>query len=214
MAVSAGSTILLFFKGNGYTFRTVIILNWFASLLKKVFCSKRNKFANFFLLTLVILNKLRCHTFQIFDRSDYLIQVVDTKSHIELQTVQIQISWLLQKPIDLDLHCLQRQGIFGFSRTGVKDDPFSEGDWLCRKTKWSQRFVSLTVEKLAENPVPMLSTSFFERSFCLAEMKNMICDWQYLIRNHLSFLCLVFKYYHKTNSMAKNWKLVWPVQFL
>ena len=27
--------------------------------------------------------------------------------------------WLLQKPSDLDLHCLQRQGISGFSRTRV-----------------------------------------------------------------------------------------------
>ena len=35
--------------------------------------------------------------------------------------MQIQISWLLQKPTDLDLHCLQRQGISGFSRTKVKD---------------------------------------------------------------------------------------------
>ena len=30
--------------------------------------------------------------------------------------MQIQISWLLQKPTDLDLHCLQRQGISGLSR--------------------------------------------------------------------------------------------------
>ena len=36
------------------------------------------------------------------------------------QTVQIQISWLLQKPTDLDLQCLQRQGISGFSRTRIK----------------------------------------------------------------------------------------------
>ena len=34
--------------------------------------------------------------------------------------MQIRISWLLQKPTDLDLHCLQRQGISGFSRTRVK----------------------------------------------------------------------------------------------
>ena len=34
--------------------------------------------------------------------------------------MQIQISWLLQKPTDLDLHCLQRQSISGFSRTRVK----------------------------------------------------------------------------------------------
>ena len=56
----------------------------------------------------------------IFSQSDYLIQVVVTNSNIEWQTVQIQISWLLQKPTDLDLHCLQRHGIFGFSRTRVK----------------------------------------------------------------------------------------------
>ena len=33
--------------------------------------------------------------------------------------MQIQISWVLQKPTDLDLHCLQRQGTSGFSRTMV-----------------------------------------------------------------------------------------------
>ena len=36
--------------------------------------------------------------------------------------MQIQIRWLLLKPSDLDLHCLQRQGISGFSRTRVKSD--------------------------------------------------------------------------------------------
>ena len=55
----------------------------------------------------------------IFSQSDYLIQVVDINSHTEWQTVQIQISWLLQKPTDLDLHCLQRQSISGLSRTRV-----------------------------------------------------------------------------------------------
>ena len=60
------------------------------------------------------------HTLRIFSLSDYLIKVVDVNSHTKWQTVQIQISWLLQKPTDLDLHCLQRQGISGFSRTKVK----------------------------------------------------------------------------------------------
>ena len=32
----------------------------------------------------------------IYSQSDYLIQVVDIKSHSKLQTVQIQTSWLLQ----------------------------------------------------------------------------------------------------------------------
>ena len=58
--------------------------------------------------------------FQIFSQSDYLIQIVNINSHSDWQTVQIQISWLLQKPTDLDLHCLQRQGISGLSRTRVK----------------------------------------------------------------------------------------------
>ena len=42
--------------------------------------------------------------------------------------MQIQISWLLQKPTDLDLHCLQRQGISGFSRTTVKKQLHKEED--------------------------------------------------------------------------------------
>ena len=58
----------------------------------------------------------------IFSQSDYLIHVVDTNSNTEWQTVQIQISWLLQKPTDLDLHCLQRKDISGFSRTKVKSE--------------------------------------------------------------------------------------------
>ena len=59
-------------------------------------------------------------TFLIGSQSDCLIQFVDTNSHTEWQAVQIQISWLLQKPTDLDLHCLQRQGISGFSRTRLR----------------------------------------------------------------------------------------------
>ena len=41
-------------------------------------------------------------------------------SHSYWQTVQIQISWLLKKPSDLGLHCLQRQDLSGFSKTRVK----------------------------------------------------------------------------------------------
>ena len=41
--------------------------------------------------------------------------------------MQIQISWLLKKPTDLDLHCLQRQAISGFSRTRVNWAHISEG---------------------------------------------------------------------------------------
>ena len=37
------------------------------------------------------------HPFLLVSQSDYLIQIVDINSHTEWQTVQIQISWLLQK---------------------------------------------------------------------------------------------------------------------
>ena len=36
--------------------------------------------------------------------------------------MQIQISWLLQKPTDLDLHCLLRQGMSCSARGGLKAD--------------------------------------------------------------------------------------------
>ena len=55
------------------------------------------------------------------------MQVVDTISNTEWQAAQIQISWLLQKPTDLDLHCLQRQDISGFGRTRIKVSLFSHG---------------------------------------------------------------------------------------
>ena len=62
------------------------------------------------LLTLVMLNK-KMPCLLIFSQPDRLIQIVDMDSNTEWQTVQIQISWLLQKLTDLDLHCLQTQGI-------------------------------------------------------------------------------------------------------
>ena len=60
------------------------------------------------------------HQLLIFSQSDWLIQTDAINSHTSWQTVQIQISWLFQKPTDLDLHCLQRQGISGFKRTKAK----------------------------------------------------------------------------------------------
>ena len=46
--------------------------------------------------------------------------------------MQIQISWLLKKPTDLDLHCLQRQGISGFIRTRVK---YFKQHYVCTQIK-------------------------------------------------------------------------------
>ena len=71
-------------------------------------------------------------------QSDSLIQIVDINSDTKWQTVQIQISWLLQKPTDLDLHCLQRQSISGLCRTRVKLTlPFSLFQWDFWENKWA-----------------------------------------------------------------------------
>ena len=55
----------------------------------------------------------------IFSQSGNLIQIVGINSYTERQTVQIQISWLLKKPSDLDPHCLQKHGLSRFSRTRI-----------------------------------------------------------------------------------------------
>ena len=68
--------------------------------------------------------------------------------------MKIQISWLLQKPTDLDLHCLQRQGISGFSRTRVKPcnvmphplQIFSQSDYLIKVVDTNSNTEWLTVQ--------------------------------------------------------------------
>ena len=55
--------------------------------------------------------------------------------------MQIQISWLLQKPTDLYLHCLQSQGISRFSRTRVDGHYYktlhnSQNDYLPQPLLW------------------------------------------------------------------------------
>ena len=55
----------------------------------------------------------------IFSQSDYLIQFFVINLHTWWQTVQIQISWLLQKPTDLDLHCLQNMVYPGSAGQGL-----------------------------------------------------------------------------------------------
>ena len=56
----------------------------------------------------------------IFSQSDYWIQIVAINLHSWWQTVQIQISWLLKKPTDLDLHCLQNRVYPGSAGQGLK----------------------------------------------------------------------------------------------
>ena len=53
-------------------------------------------------------------------QSDSLIQIVDINSHTEWQTVQIQISWLPQKPSDLNLQ---------FAKAGYIRVQQNKGSW-------------------------------------------------------------------------------------
>ena len=98
----------------------------------------------------------------IFSQSDYLTRIVAINSHTSWQTVQIQISWLLQiflflqKPTDLDLHCLQRQGISGFSRTrviNVKPKASLEAQWCAWGSKSHLACLSLLTLFLPEMPL-------------------------------------------------------------
>ena len=61
------------------------------------------------------------HPLLIFSQSGYLIQIVVRNLHTWWQTVQIQISWLLQKPTDLDLHCLQNRIYLGSAGQGLSN---------------------------------------------------------------------------------------------
>ena len=60
----------------------------------------------------------------IFSQPDYLIQIVAINLHTSWQTVQIQISWLLKKPTDLDLHCLQNRVYPGSAGQGLNEHDF------------------------------------------------------------------------------------------
>ena len=64
------------------------------------------------------------HPLIIFSQSNCFIRIVDINSHTKWQTVQLQISCLLQEPSDLDLHCLQRQGIPGSAWEGLSELKF------------------------------------------------------------------------------------------
>ena len=75
-----------------------------------------SKYSLLILLTLAMFkNKMPC-LFLTVSQSDYLIQILGINSHTEWQTMQTQI---MKKPTDLDLHCFQKPGISGFSRTSV-----------------------------------------------------------------------------------------------
>ena len=73
-------------------------------------------------LTLVLLNKLRCHAYFNF-LPIRLLNPNCCYKFTYLMTNSADPDQLASKPTDLDLHCLQRQSISGFSRTRVNKYP-------------------------------------------------------------------------------------------
>ena len=69
------------------------------------------------MLTLVVLNKLRCHTH--FKLSASQIQIVNTNAHTEWQTVQSRSVSFLEANLSGST-LFAKQGISGFSRTMIK----------------------------------------------------------------------------------------------
>ena len=53
--------------------------------------------------------------------------------------MQIQISWLLKKPTDLDLHFLHRQDISGLSRITVKEEKENGKTKLNKKYRFKEK---------------------------------------------------------------------------
>ena len=74
--------------------------------------------------------------------------------------MQIQISWLLQKPTDLDLLCLQRQGISGFSRIRVKNIFSSWRQNISSSTQWSYPVSTIKILWCKNKKKYFLHTSF------------------------------------------------------
>ena len=79
------------------------------------------------------------HPLLISSQSDYLIWLFDRNAHITWQTVQIQVSWLLQKPTDLDLHCLLRQGMSCSAREELR----THSTFLGKNKKYQYYYIAL-----------------------------------------------------------------------
>ena len=119
------------------------------------------------------------HPLLIFSQSHYLIQTVDINSNTYWQTVQIQISWL-----HLDLHCLQRQGISGFSRTRVKQ-PYNLASEVIKlfscSTQLSMKFVRLINLKLLTIANSFLLNTAEHENFSANKYENANYCWHFHI---------------------------------
>ena len=137
------------------------------------------------------------HPLLIFSQSDYLIQIADINSHTEWQTVQIHISWLLQKPNDVDLHCLQMQGISRLSKIRVNKEQY----WDC--------YILLTFQVLLTR-----TTIVWTKKSCLLglEVRPVNCTYNILMKTfmHLLFAGKI-KSFLPFNAVAICWYFCYTI---
>ena len=76
-----------------------------------------------------------------------------------------QISWLLQKPTDLGLHCLQRQCISWFSRTRVKSWPF-----YCLLTMKCLKIAGWVANNIDSEQIPHSVAAYLTSGFSLKNL--------------------------------------------
>ena len=153
------------------------------------------------------------HPLLIFSQSDYLIQVVDKNSHSKWQTVQIQISWLLQKPTDLDLYCLQRQGISRFSR--IRDNYLK----MCLKYAGCMTWQAVLVQISLLLQISNLNLHCLFRHVCLNIKINMaskkFCFTVHLIQlDHFFVFFFFLKKLEKWSKYTNTSPLVLLVSYM
>ena len=80
--------------------------------------------------------------------------------------MQIQISWLLQKPTDLDLHCLLRQGMSCSAREGLNLSGDYGGVRVCCVCRGSTHVLISSASSVLST-FPLVSISLFLTTSCV-----------------------------------------------
>ena len=120
----------------------------------------------------------------ISSQSDYLIRFFDRNSRIWWQTVQIQISWLLQKPTDLDLHCLLRQGMSCSVKLGLRNltETWTYANKASRNSHIWWQTVQIQISWLLQKPTDLdLHCLLRQGMSCSARegLRNLTETWTY-----------------------------------
>ena len=129
------------------------------------------------------------HPLLIFSRSDYLIQVVDTNLHTLHQTVQIQMSWLLQKPTDLDVQFAKNGRAYpGSAGPGLKNNIFHQKEQRhCKKKRETYSVINI-ISLNSENRIvdsfifiytAYIASTWHNKYWALSVSQNIDCHYGY-----------------------------------